>query len=862
MSRLDAQASTQPMGKPPRQVASAARPGFLGLLLVALTLTLALALPTIGLAEDEFLQPDQAFRIAGQAQGPDSIRLSWEIEPGYYLYGSKFRFESKTPGFDLGQAKLPPAETKMDQFFGEVAIYRDRVEATLPVTRTSDVGEVVRIEAQSQGCADAGLCYPPQRQSILLELPALAAVEPLAETPTALIDDRTEASNLASNPSESNSGTSNGSLPSQPQSQPQPQSLATPNPASVDAPLSAQLSNGSPSLGFGFEDDILPAEEAFQLDVMVEDAQTLALRWQIAPETYLYQEKIELALEDAEGVQLGTYALPAAEIKADTVRPDGSIGDVAIYHGAVDLSVPLLRGQAAATSVTLVAKYQGCAERGICYPPVTDRLRLDLPPALTTVALIEPMSAGAAENPSDTGSVTDASASTAAVSVAGTAPPQRVSEQDQIAARLAETGIFGALAIFFVLGLLLSFTPCVFPMIPILSGIIAGQGDQITTRKAFFLSLAYVLAMALTYAVVGVIAGLFGANLQAAFQNAWVLAAFAAIFVALSLSMFGFYDLQLPSSFQTKLTQLSNKQQGGTLTGAAIMGALSALIVGPCVAPPLMGALIFIGKTGDGVLGFFALLGLGLGMGAPLLAIGTSAGKLLPRAGAWMDSVKAVFGVLLLAVAVLLIERVIPAAVAMLLWGLLLISSAVYLGALTQHGPEASGWSKLWKSLGVALLVYGVLMLVGAAAGGKDTIQPLRGLAPAAGGQGAVAAHPEFQRIKTVADLDQAVAAASASGKPVMLDFYADWCVSCKEMERYTFPDPAVQQAMQRYVLLQADVTANDAEDKALMQERFGIPGPPAMLFFDSSGQEQRGWRLVGFIPAEEFATHLNEFGQ
>ncbi|MCF7994281.1 MAG: protein-disulfide reductase DsbD, partial [Chromatiaceae bacterium] len=533
-----------------------------------------------------------------------------------------------------------------------------------------------------------------------------------------------------------------------------------------------------------------------------------------------------------------------------TVRPDGTIGDIAIYHGDVNLSVPLLRGSAEATSVTLVAKYQGCAERGICYPPVTDRLTLDLPPATTTVALTEPATAESA-NPAPP-----------AGEAAGSAAPERVSEQDQIAARLAETGIFGALAIFFVLGLLLSFTPCVFPMIPILSGIIAGQGSKITTRQAFFLSLAYVLAMALTYAIVGVIAGLFGANLQAAFQNPWVLATFAAIFVALSLSMFGFYDLQLPSSVQTKLTQLSNKQQGGTLTGAAIMGALSALIVGPCVAPPLMGALIFIGKTGDAVLGFFALLGLGLGMGAPLLAIGTSAGKLLPRAGAWMDSVKAVFGVLLLAVAVLLVERVIPAAFAMALWALLLISAGVYLGALTQHGPEASGWSKLWKSLGVALLVYGVLMLVGAAAGGKDTIQPLRGLAPAAGGGGAVAAHPEFKRIKTLADLDQAVAEASTGGKPVMLDFYADWCVSCKEMERYTFPDPAVQLAMQRYVLLQADVTANDAEDKALMQERFGIPGPPAMMFFDSSGQEQRGWRLVGFVPADEFAAHLNEFAQ
>ena len=244
-------------------------------------------------------------------------------------------------------------------------------------------------------------------------------------------------------------------------------------------------------------------------------------------------------------------------------------------------------------------------------------------------------------------------------------------------------------------------------------------------------------------------------------------------------------------------------------------------------------------------------------MGAPLLAIGTSAGKLLPRAGAWMDAVKAVFGVLLLAVAILLVERVLPAAVAMILWGVLLISAGVYMGALNQLSHDARGWLKLWKALGLALLVYGVLMLVGAAAGGRDTIQPLRGLAPAGGG--IAAAHAEFRSVKTVADLEREVAAASAAGMPVMLDFYADWCVSCKEMERYTFPAPEVQQAMDRFVLLQADVTANDAEDKALMQERFGIPGPPAMLFFDTDGNELRGYRLVGFVPPGEFAAHLRE---
>ncbi|WP_082674340.1 protein-disulfide reductase DsbD [Thiohalocapsa sp. ML1] len=773
-----------------------ARPLLRGAAYVSVLLVLLSALlPTAVLAAtEEFLQPDQAFRISGSAAAPDAVTVRWDIEPGYYMYRSKLRFVSDSPGIELGRPALPAAETKQDEFFGEVEIYRDRVEATLPVQRGAEAGDIIAVEAKSQGCADAGFCYPPQKQRILLELPRLAAVATPAVEPAA--------------------------APA-----PRAQSLA-------------QALTGGQSMGFGLEEDILPAEEAFQLRAEVVGPNQLALTWDIAPGTYLYEEKIALTLEDADGVQIGAFELPPAEVKPDTVRPDGTIGDVAIFHGTVSLDVPLLRADEAATDVTLVANYQGCAERGICYPPVTDRIALALPVTTETVALAAVTAPAAAASAAD-------------------GPGERVSEQDQIANRLADTGVIGAMAIFFGLGLLLAFTPCIFPMIPILSGIIAGQGDRITTRQAFFLSLAYVLAMALTYAVVGVIAGLFGANLQATFQNIWVLSAFALVFVALSLSMFGFYDLQLPSSWQTKLAEMSNKQEGGTLVGAAIMGSLSALIVGPCVAPPLMGALIFIGKTGDAVLGFFALLGLGLGMGAPLLAIGTSAGKLLPRAGGWMDAVKAVFGVLLLAVAILLVERVLPAAVAMLLWGLLLIASGVYLGAVTTLTPESGGWTKLWKALGLALLVYGVLMLVGAAAGGRDTIQPLRGIVAAGGGQ--AAAHQAFRPIKTVADLEREVAAASAAGKPVMLDFYADWCVTCKEMERYTFPDPAVVAAMEKFVVLQADVTANDAEDKALMQERFGIPGPPAMLFFDTAGEELGGWRLVGFVPAAEFAAHLNE---
>jgi thioredoxin:protein disulfide reductase len=765
--------------------------------LLALTLSI-LAIGAGAVAEDEFLLPDQAFVVSGEADGADAVRVRWAIADGYYMHRSKFRFTSKTEGVAAGNPVLPAGETKHDEFFGEVEIFRDQVEVRVPVERSAGSDPVLSLETTSQGCADAGLCYPPHRQTLKIELPALAAAAPVAATVPPL---------------------RNRTLGEQ--------------------TLGGPAKPGGQSFGLMDEDEILTAEQAFQFRAEVSAADRLQLTWDIAPETYLYADKVELFLEQAPETALGPFQLPAGEIKKDSILPDGSTGDVEVFHDRIDLSVPLIRGATAPTEVTLVAKFQGCAELGICYPPQTQRVTLSLPEALVAAAL--PV-AGATEP-----------AAEGAPSAEG---EPMVSEQDQIAEVLKGGNLWLIVAAFFGFGLLLAFTPCVFPMIPILSGIIAGQGPNITTRKAFTLSVVYVLAMALTYTVAGVLAGLFGANLQAAFQNPWILSLFALVFVALALSMFGFYELQLPSSLQSKLAEFSNKQEGGTLIGVAIMGLLSALIVGPCVAPPLFGALIYISQTGDAVLGGVALFALSLGMGAPLIAIGTSAGKLLPRAGAWMDAVKAVFGVLLLAVAILLLERILPAAVAMVLWGLLLICSAVYLGALNQLPEGASGWRKLWKGLGVFLLIYGALMVLGAAAGGKDTIQPLRGLAVGGAG-GASAEHAAFKRVKTVADLDRELSAAAAAGKPVMLDFYADWCVSCKEMERYTFSDATVIQEMGRFVLLQADVTANDAADQELMQGRFGIPGPPAMLFFDSTGKELRNFRLVGFKPAAEFAEHL-----
>ena len=395
-------------------------------------------------------------------------------------------------------------------------------------------------------------------------------------------------------------------------------------------------------------------------------------------------------------------------------------------------------------------------------------------------------------------------------------------------------------------------------MIPILSGIIVGQGEELSTRKAFTLSLVYVLAMALTYTVVGILVGLSGENIQAWFQNPWIIGSFAAIFVALSFSMFGFYDLQMPASIQSKLTAISNSQQGGNIAGVAIMGLLSALIVGPCVTAPLVGALIYIAETGDAVLGGMALFSLSMGMGAPLLVIGTSAGKLLPRAGAWMDAVKAFFGVLLLGLAIWLLERVAPATLTMFLWAMLIIVSAVYMGATSGLPDDAGGWRKLWKGVGTVLLVYGIIILIGLSAGNRNVFQPLKGLSAGGGATVAEAAHLKFKQIKGVEGLNAALAEARAAGKPVMLDFYADWCVSCKEMEVMTFADPAVQKALEGVVLLQADVTPNDEKDTELYKH-FGIIGPPSIMFFDAQGNERRNYRVVGFMKPEAFSAHIRK---
>ena len=563
--------------------------------------------------------------------------------------------------------------------------------------------------------------------------------------------------------------------------------------------------------------EFLDPAVAFKPSARALDAQTIEVAFEIAKGYYLYRDKFKFAV-DGDTVALGAPVFPKGKEKIDE-----NFGKVEVYYKRVAIRLPVIRNASGVLPVKLNVTSQGCADAGVCYPPQTQTVSVELPAP---------------------GSVPNATG--AAVAVDG-------DESGKIADTLKHAGFWANLAFFFIAGLGLSLTPCVFPMIPILSGIIAGQGHKASHARGFALSLAYVLGMALTYAAAGVAAGLTGTLLSAALQSPWVLGAFALVFVVLSFSMFGFYELQLPSALQSKLSDEAGHLQGGRGIGVFLMGVLSALIVGPCVAAPLAGALLYIGQTGDAVLGGTALFVMALGMGVPLLIVGLSAGTLLPKAGAWMEGVKKGFGVLLLATALWLVSPVIPALAQMLGWAALFIIPAIYLHALDPLPPHAKGWQRFWKGIGIVMLLTGAALLAGALAGNRDPLQPLAGLR----GQ-AVAAETRklpFEPVRSVAELDSRLATAD---RPVMLDFYADWCVSCKEMERFTFADPAVQAKLAGFTLLKADVTENTPEDKALLA-RFGLFGPPGIIFFAPGGKEVPGVRVVGYQEAANFLRTLDK---
>src|SRR5512143_1774883 len=604
-----------------------------------------------------------------------------------------------------------------------------------------------------------------------------------------------------------------------------PVAMAAPAASLAPQPALAGLRSLGGDLGMP---KLLPPDEAFLVAAAMPDARTARFDYTPTASTYLYRDKLAFVVKSPADVKVTKVDTPAGDVKEDP-----SFGRTEVYHRPFSASVALSRSLAAGEKLVLQATWQGCNEAvGVCYPPIKREFSLA---ASGPVAV-----AGAA---------------------AGATEPAGESDTSKIERVLKGGSFWAVVATFFGFGLLLALTPCVFPMIPILSGIIAGQNRRLTKTSGFLLSLAYVLGMAITYALAGVAAALSGTLLSNALQNPWALGIGAGIFVLLALSMFGFFEIQLPSALQSKFSDASNKMKGGNFLGVFVMGALSAVIVGPCVAPPLAAALAFIAQTGNTTLGGVALFVLALGMGVPLLLVGLSAGALLPRAGGWMNAVKYFFGVLMLAIAIYLISPVIPAWINMLLWALLLIASAIYLHALDPLPAHASGWSRLWKGLGVVLLIGGLSIILGMLAGSRDLLQPLDVFKGGMSGTGGTAMAAErqglvFEKVKSVAELDARLAAAKAEGRAVMLDFFADWCVSCKEMERFPFNDPKVQARLQRMVLLQADVTANTDADRALLK-RFSLFGPPGLIFWNGAG-EQSDYQVIGFEKADKFLASIN----
>ena len=569
--------------------------------------------------------------------------------------------------------------------------------------------------------------------------------------------------------------------------------------------------------------DFPPADEVFFPEIFAVDGNTVEVGIRIEPGFYIYKDKLTVRAL-SEDAQAGRWDLPDGKMKNDEY-----FGDVEVYLDSFLARLAIARATPEAMDLDIELGYQGCAEGGLCYMPQTRVLTVSLPAATSVGALPQEAQQGP------------------------------VSEQARLANIITGSSIWVAAGLFFLAGLGLAFTPCVLPMVPILSGIIAGEGEDVTPMRGFGLALSYVLGMAIVYTGAGVAAAAAGMQLQATFNQPWVLVLFAGLFVALALGMFGVYELQMPSSIQTRLSGISGNQKSGTTVGAFIMGALSALIVTACVAPALIAALTVMAQTGDMLRSGTALFAMSLGMGAPLLLVGAAQGKFLPKAGPWMVAVRNSFGFMMLGLAIWMLSRILPGNVTMLLWAVLIFMAGVFMGGLTTLTSDSTGPQKLGKGFGFLAIIYGIVLLLGGLAGGSN---PLKPLAAVSLGGGTMVAEDEhalpFQRIKTVGDLDNELQLASSQGKTAFLDFYADWCVSCKEMEAYTFTDGEVQAELSNTVWLQADVTANDAQDQELLN-RFGVFGPPTIIFFDADGQQRHGYEVVGYMPAEEFAAHLRK---
>lgn len=576
------------------------------------------------------------------------------------------------------------------------------------------------------------------------------------------------------------------------------------------------------------DDGFLPVDEALPFS-FTNSANGVVLSWDIAPEHYLYKDRVTVTTATN-----GVVIEPPVFSAPGTETEDEFFGKMTVFYDPVNANVAVTLPEGLREAQLKVA-WQGCAKAGLCYPPQTRDVLYY-----------------AGNNEDAAGSPINTSSNTSAFN--GTVDSNSASG---LAGFLAEQSLAVVALVFLTLGLGLTFTPCVLPMVPIISALVSSRNTQ-TTSHAVLLSISYVLGMALTYAAAGVITGLLGAsfNLQAQLQSPWVLGTFAALFAVFSLAMFNVFDLQLPRFIRDRLNAASENLTGGRLASTFSIGAVSALIVSPCVSAPLAGSLLYISTTQDAVAGGIALFALGLGMGIPLILVAVGGRKYLPSSGPWMNVVKAFYGVMLLAVAVWLIERLAPAWVALTLWGLLAAITGVQLGAFDGAKP---GWQRTWKGLGIVMFAYGLALLVGAMAGANDPLRPLSPYAATGSTDGSVApTHANFLRLEKPADIQQQLKKAAISGQPVLLDFYADWCISCKVMERNVFSDQEVIEALGPVVLLQIDMTDNTPEQQAFLDER-GLFGPPAILFYQPNGQEARSFRILGEMNRDEFLQHLNK---
>ncbi len=727
-----------------------------------ITLFLFINIAQISFAQDdELLDVDEAFAPKVLKTDIDSITLRIDIAPKYYLYKHAFKFPNENQNVVFGEAQIPDGHKKEDEFFGEVETYHNKIDIVIPYTN-KDVKRTTKFKFKYQGCAEAGVCYPPQTKEVEIKLPI--------------------------------------------------QQIATMPINSLGSPANNGLGLNSDDSGWnGQSDSVLPETQAFKFETIALDVNKLSARFTMGDNIYLYKDKVKLK-SLTKGVEIGEVNFPKGKVKQDP-----HFGDVEVFYGQMEVDIPVIRQPDSPNQLQLQAEFQGCVDEGICYPPSLRLITVDLPPI---------------------------KANSANKTTTATTEPVKLSEQDQIQNDLEQNAWWKTILRFFGFGLLLALTPCIFPMIPILSGLIMGQGE-ISRSRAFMLSLIYVLAMALAYTAAGVIAGMLGANIQAVLQVDWVIIAFSLVFVALAFSMFGYYDLQLPASWQSKLSNVSNNQKSGSYIGVGIMGFLSAIIVGPCVAPPLAGAVLYISNTGDPVVGGFALFAMSIGMGVPLLLIGASAGKWMPQSGGWMNVVKSFFGIALIGMAIWFLSRIIPAKATLLLFGLLaLLSSIFWYRYAVKNIRKGSKLIWLFLVFKIALIGIGVAEIYGAIKGNTDFMHPLT-----------QKQEFEFQKVANLAELQQII---SSSDKPVLLDFYADWCVECVHMEGTTYSDEQVKNMLNKFTVLKADVTKQSKSDKALMK-KFKIVGPPATLFFDKQGQLIQQSSFFGYKNAKEFLLHLKE---